>query len=338
MKKSHTLKQVPLKFGLVIFLLLLLILFFARLVIKNTVSVIIWRLVVLHTLIVVPGLCILLYVISSYRKQIFHLFVFAQQLQSLQDGQEPATTPYECILRTLIQYQNDLQRDIAGELSFRHLELDAWQHQINPHFLYNTLETIRSQAIEDHSLQSAEMIELLGRILRYSLSRNSNICTVDQELACLNDYIKIQQYRFFNRFDLIISIDENDFTLHRYPLPKLTLQPVVENAIYHGIDPKNSAGIIKVDFMRTDARIVITISDNGIGIAPERLKELNHMLSSFMYNQKLKSIKTQSFGLALQNINARIKLLYGYEYGITVLSVLNGGTQVIISLPVEVKK
>jgi len=260
----------------------------------------------------------------------------ARRLQEFQDVPASNGNDFELVDSVLNQYGNYLQKDMAEQLLIRGLELDAWQHQINPHFLYNTLETIRSQAIEDHSLQSAEMIELLGQILRYSLNRHSNLCTVDQELKCVESYFRIQQYRFANRFQLMVSIDENDFVLHRYKLPRLTLQPLIENAIYHGLDSKLGIGKIRLEFQHTTERILISVIDDGIGMPPERLRDINSVLQSFNYKQRLSAGKNQKFGLALQNINARIKLLYGYEYGITVFSDAEIGTQVMINLPVEV--
>lgn len=271
------------------------------------------------------------------RRNMLDLAFFAQDLQSLQDSANLPGTPCEQVKKTLDRYCSILQNNIASNLLNRHMELDAWQHQINPHFLYNTLETIRSQALEDDSIQAAEMIEILGRILRYSLNRNSDMCTIDQELDCIRDYFRIQQYRFNDRFELQVHIDENDFFLRRYTLPRLTLQPLIENAISHGLDSKRSNGLIEVKIQRTNKRILIYVSDNGSGIQQERLIEINNLLCSFAYNQRLSSYKNQNFGLALQNINARIKLLYGYEYGITVQSALNIGTQIIINLPAEEK-
>ena len=274
--------------------------------------------------------------LTNVNKNVRALSDHARRLQEFQDAALEYDNDFLLIDDVLTQYGNYLQKDVAEQLLIRGLELDAWQHQINPHFLYNTLETIRSQAIEDHSLQSAEMIELLGQILRYSLNRNSNFCTVDQELKCVESYFRIQQYRFANRFQLQVSIDENDFVLHRYKLPRLTLQPLIENAIYHGLDSKLGIGHIRLQFSHTTERILISVIDDGIGMSAERLRDINTVLQSFNYKQRLSSKKGQTFGLALQNINARIKLLYGYDYGITVFSDPEIGTQVVINLPVEV--
>ena len=282
-------------------------------------------------------LCLIIMQNRYNHKQLLTLFDLEQELLSYLPQTISSDNPYKQLRLILEQYKTTLQKGIAEELINRNLELDVWQHQINPHFLYNTLDTIRGQALEDDSIQSAEMIEILSQILRYSLNRSSSMCTIDQELSCIQNYFRIQQYRFEDRFRLKIDIDENDFLLHRYPLPRLTLQPLIENAISHGLSPKKGSGTIQLRFYRTEKRIIIETIDDGIGIEPDRLKALNDILDSFTYDQPLVRGEKYNFGLALQNINARIKLLYGVDYGVVVFSSLNIGTQVIISFPLDVR-
>lgn len=209
----------------------------------------------------------------------------------------------------------------------------ALQNQINPHFLYNTLEGIRGETLNAGLENVAKMAEALATFFRYTISNVENLVTLEDELTNVNNYYIIQRYRFGERLTLNVEYDtENEIEIMSYKLPKLTLQPIVENAIYHGIERKIGNGNVNIRIETTATRLIVTISDNGIGMTEERLREIDDKLN----RTTLEYIKPDSeahSGIAAVNVNNRIKLLFGEEYGICMYSTPNVGTDVEITLP-----
>lgn len=212
-------------------------------------------------------------------------------------------------------------------------ELTALQSQINPHFLYNTLDTIRGQAMCDDNLEVAKMIETLASFFRYSISRKGNMVTLRDELNNINNYMRIQQYRFKNRFTLEIVVDDEDRVAYDYYVPRLILQPIVENAIVHGLEEKTKGGQIVIEVTVTED-LIITVSDNGRGMSLKELDDLNQRIHSKKTSLEEEDMRhSQSTGIALPNINKRIELLYGKKYGLNVYSSIGCGTDVEIVIP-----
>lgn len=209
----------------------------------------------------------------------------------------------------------------------------ALQNQINPHFLYNTLEGIRSEALIANLTTVADMTEALGNFFRYTISNMDHLVHLEDELLNVENYYLIQQYRFGEKISLniVYSGDEKE-TLLKYQLPKLTLQPVIENAIYHGIERKISNGIITVRIEATNKRLIITISDDGLGMSKEQLDELLTKLNTD-YFEYISQADEEKGGIAIINVNNRIKLLFGEAYGINIFSTFGVGTDVEITLP-----
>ena len=214
-------------------------------------------------------------------------------------------------------------------LNKRQAQYLALQNQINPHFLYNTMDGIRSEALIAGLDNVADMTESLATFFRYTISNVENLVTVEQELDNCRNYFKIQQYRFGDRLRLKILSEDNCLL---YLLPKLTLQPILENSIIHGTEMKLGAGSTTIRIKRTDLRLLIEVEDDGVGMDEETLEELNRKLNSGM--ESLSQAQKSSGGIALVNVNNRIRLLFGQEYGIHVYSVKNVGTTVAVSLPV----
>lgn len=215
-------------------------------------------------------------------------------------------------------------------------ELTALQTQINPHFLYNTLDSIRGQALIDDNYEIARMVEALGAFFRYSISRTGNLVTLRDELANINNYMLIQGYRFNNRFSLEIIIDEEDENAYDFLIPKLIIQPVVENAIFHGLEEKIEGGKVSIEIIVTEKNLIIIISDNGKGIESERLKCLNERIqSAYMQSDDNSMKKYRNTGIALPNIHKRIQLLFGEEYGVIIYSTIGQGTSVEITIPAD---
>lgn len=209
----------------------------------------------------------------------------------------------------------------------------ALQNQINPHFLYNTLEGIRGEALSAGLGKAAKMLEALSTFFRYTISNLENLVTLEDELRNVYNYFIIQQYRFGERLKLSVEYnpdDESDILSCR--VPKLILQPIVENAINHGVERKIGIGKIRIKIECTKKRLIITVSDNGVGIAEEPLKKINNKLQGMSFDY-IKQDDEKHGGIAIENVNSRIKLLFGEEYGIYLYSSLNVGTDVEITLP-----
>lgn len=226
--------------------------------------------------------------------------------------------------------------------SKKQAEYLALQNQINPHFLYNTLEGIRGEALHAGLDNVAKMTEALATFFRYTISNMEQLVTLEDELNNIENYYIIQQYRFEDKLNFKIKMDaEDEKTILKYRLPKLTLQPIVENAVYHGIERKIGEGHILIKIKTTDKRLIITVSDDGPGMKAETLNELNRKLNSISFDY-IRTDKETKGGIALVNVNRRIKLLFGEEYGICIYSTFHVGTDAEITLPViidsEIKK
>ncbi len=228
--------------------------------------------------------------------------------------------------RLLEGYSRSLDEKYQRELINRQTELSALQSQINPHFLYNTLDAIRGKALIEDAPETADMVEALSRLFRYRINVPGQMVTLEQELNNLHDYMKIQTYRFGARFAYEESIEPNDALLS-YELPVLSLQPLVENAIYHGLEGKLGGGRIHLCVFTTGHRLVIRVSDDGVGMDDQALGELHRKLA-----EGIRAVpKGGSIGLS--NVNERVKLCFGQMYGLIVQSTLSVGTDVELSLP-----
>jgi len=208
----------------------------------------------------------------------------------------------------------------------------ALQGQINPHFLYNTLDSIRGQALLDGAEEIADMTEALSAFFRYSISRKGNLVTLRDEIWNLDNYMKIQQFRFEDKFVLTKKFDCNQDVLDCY-VPKMILQPIVENAIYHGLELLEEQGKVVLRIEDTDQKLRIQIEDSGVGIPEKLLREINAQFADTGY-QPAKPVSRKS-GIALKNVNDRIQLYFGKEYGLFIRSVVGIGTQVDITIPQE---
>ena len=222
------------------------------------------------------------------------------------------------------------QREMM-ELSVQQSQYLALQNQINPHFLYNTLDAIRSDALIAGEIRIADTIEALSTFFAYTISNMDQLATLDEELGHVRDYFYIQKYRFEERLNLQIEDwgDVEDPSI--FYVPRLTLQPLVENAIYHGLEERDKRGTVTISLEQTSEHLIIHVIDDGLGMEPERLKQLNARLRNVFAGQD-RSEKKQG-GIALRNVNSRIQLLFGEDYGIRLYSVKGCGTDVRVLLP-----
>lgn len=213
----------------------------------------------------------------------------------------------------------------------------ALQNQINPHFLYNTLEGIRGETLNAGLENVARMTEALATFFQYTMSQSDSLVTLEDELTNVDNYYIIQRYRFGDRLNLNVEYDaQGEPELLSCRVPKLILQPIVENSIFHGIERKIGRGEVRIKIECTEKRLIVTISDNGVGMSEERLREINAKLRGMSLDY-ITPAGEKSGGIAVMNVSNRIKLLFGEEYGICMYSTPDIGTDVEITLPL-VKK
>lgn len=222
-------------------------------------------------------------------------------------------------------------------LKNKQAEYLALQNQINPHFLYNTLEAIRGDAICEGMHNIADTTKALATFFRYTITEVGYLVTLEDELENIENYFTIQQYRFGEKLDMKINFPEDHLELMQVQLPKLTLQPLIENAISHGLECKVGVGTITIDIDYTKETLTIHVRDDGVGIEEEELLRLNQM---FLRQDKnpMSEERSQRGSIALGNVNSRIKLLFGEDYGIHINSILGMGTQVEVRLPLIIEK
>lgn len=202
-------------------------------------------------------------------------------------------------------------------------ELAYLRSQIDPHFLYNTLEVIRKMALEKESPEIAQMTVDMGNIFRYSAKGEDEV-TLEGEIAIIKSYIRIQQMRFAGKIEVFYFIPEEVLHLR---VMKMLLQPIVENSIFHGLEPRNQKGSLYIGARLEDETLIITVKDDGVGIAQEQLDEIQGMLAE-------DSTDTREH-VGLLNTHARIRLYYGRAYGISIESCPEDGTTVIMKLPAK---
>ncbi len=210
-----------------------------------------------------------------------------------------------------------------AEVLRKNAELDSLRSQINPHFLYNTLEMIRDAAIKGDAEQVSRVTSAIGKIYRYTV-KGAPLVPLSQEIDIIKAYVSIQQARFQNRITTIYNVSEAAACV---PVFKMLLQPLVENAFVHGLEPKPDNGVLYIGARTDENMLCITIRDNGVGIEPERLEEIRHQIDAG-------AIDTSSH-LGLVNVDARIKLQYGKEYGLEISGLPMDGTCMTIRLPID---
>ena len=271
-----------------------------------------------------------IYVPYKQSSKVLHLFVTGYTIRDLIDQRVLLSPEVEEITNKVQEIMDTGELINATEKQAHYLAL---QNQINPHFLYNTLEGIRDETLNAGLDNVAKMTEALATFFRYTISNVENLVTLEDELMNVNNYYIIQKYRFNERINLKVEYDTtNEVETMMYKIPKLSLQPIVENSIYHGIERKIGIGNLHIKIETTTKRLIITISDNGVGMTEERLKEINDKLSRTSLDYINPDTKTPG-GIAIVNVNNRIKLLFGEEYGICVYSTMHVGTDVEITLP-----
>jgi two-component system sensor histidine kinase YesM len=229
-----------------------------------------------------------------------------------------------------IQLVDTNTRLYEAELEQKESELSYLKSQINPHFLYNTLETMKGCAVEENAPKTMSMAKALGRIFRYSV-KGADIVLLREELDVIKSYVHIQEIRFGDRLQITY-----DFTGEALEckIPKIILQPIVENAIGHGLETKLGKGHLLISGRLDDkGDLIICVTDNGNGMSEDTLQQIKLCLSQSGNIQKSSIIS--SVGIGMVNVNRRIKLNYGMAYGLEIKSELNKGTEVTIRIPAK---
>ncbi|HHY08652.1 MAG TPA: histidine kinase [Corynebacteriales bacterium] len=211
------------------------------------------------------------------------------------------------------------------ENALREAELKALQHRINPHFMFNVLNSISRLIALGESDKAQEVLAAFTKMLRYSINDGDDIVTLQRELDYVNKYLYLQNLRFGNRVTYSINVDPN---LLATRIPFFTLQPLVENAIVHGLEPKESGGIIWISGYVEQDKAIITISDNGLGIPEEKVELIKDLTSN-----RLRSNIDYPTGIGINNVHKRLTLFFGNLYAFEISSQVNMGTTVKLALP-----
>lgn len=223
------------------------------------------------------------------------------------------------LIDEIYKEQEDKKKAEVNALRF---QLESLQSQINPHFMYNTLNAISYLALRKGAEDIREMIQSFNILLRASMSTSKEFITISEEIDCILSYLKIQECRYDNIFEFTYKVPED---MKHYKIPRLILQPIVENSLFHGIAPKNSHGNIKVEFISENDRIKVSVIDDGVGIRksaiPEIIKKGNSRNKSSFNN------------IGLVNVDERLKLYFGEEYRLRVYSSIGIGTCIEFFIP-----
>ena len=221
---------------------------------------------------------------------------------------------FEHLVKRIQQLMEEVKQE---ETTLRKTELKALQAQINPHFLYNTLDSISWMCEEGKTEEAVLMVNALAKLFRISISRGREIIPIDKEVQHAECYLQIQKFRYTNHFDYEFEVEDS---CKDYLCNKITLQPLIENALYHGLDMQDE-GHISIRIKEDGEDVLMEIEDNGIGMTEEQVSEL------FVNDG------TDNHGIGVKNVNDRIKIYFGDKYGISVRSELDVGTCVSIRIP-----
>lgn len=231
-----------------------------------------------------------------------------REVEELSDSFEHMVGRIQCLMTTVRE----------EEINLRKTELKALQAQINPHFLYNTLDSIAWMCERGKNADAVKMVHALARLFRISISRGHELIPIEKELQHAESYLLIQKFRYKNQFTYHFTVDES--CLHCL-CNKITLQPIIENSITHGLDLMVDPGHIEIEVCSEGEDILFKVSDDGIGMSAEQVAEL------------LKNEPSDRTGIGIKNVNDRLRIYFGPQYGLSIDSVPDEGTTVTIRMP-----
>lgn len=217
-----------------------------------------------------------------------------------------------------------IEKDYKREMENREAKFLALQSQINPHFLYNTLQVISGMALKKGAKEIYEMTQRLGGMFRYITNKRGDLVYIWEEVKHLQNYLYIQKVRFGENIAIDVFVDEQ---VNDAMIPLLSLQPIIENSFKHGFESQIEKGVLNIDIQKVFDEIEIVIEDNGMGMSIEELEMVREKLSTDYYSHNP--------SIGLKNVDTRIKLYFGNEYGIEITSKENEYTKVIIRLPYQ---
>lgn len=218
----------------------------------------------------------------------------------------------------VLQIKQLMENARNEEINLRKTELQALQAQINPHFLYNTLDSISWMCEQGKNADAVRMVNALATLFRISISRGHELIPIRSELQHADSYLKIQSYRYKNQFTYSFDVDEDCLD---YLCNKITLQPIIENAIYHGINGLVDEGKILVTVKSSGDDILFTVEDNGAGMDADQIEAI------------MSKERSEQAGIGIKNVNDRLKIYFGSRYGIRIDSAPDKGTKVCICMP-----
>lgn len=243
-------------------------------------------------------------------------------IEYLNPGEDEIGQLAKSFNKMVSQIKNLISTVYIEQKSKREAELRALQTQIQPHFLYNTLDTIHWIALEHQAYDIVSMVEALTNIFRISISRGEEVISYSEEIKHIQSYLFIQKVRYEDKLEYEMFFDSE---LEKYKILKLVIQPLVENSIYHGIKRKKGSGKIVIEGRIIDEEIELRVIDDGIGIEPDKLSKIVDVLEG--------RSKGEGIGYGMFNVNERIKLMFGNKYGIKIHSEYGKGTEVILRHP-----
>lgn len=250
----------------------------------------------------------LMYKVEAGQLETFANVKGAYEVQELSKSFNKMTYKIHNLMKEIIENKDKLRKS----------ELKALQAQINPHFLYNTLDSISWMAESGQNDDVVTMVNALADFFRISIRNGDNLITIEDELKHAESYLIIQEIRYKDKFDYIIEVDREAI---KYKTVKIILQPIIENAIYHGIECMPDKGLIKIKVKAVDDKVLLQVIDNGLGMSKETI-------------DRILSIEPERVsGIGVKNVNQRIQLYFGKEYGLEFKSEIERGTIVNIWLP-----
>ena len=294
------------------------------------------NMIVLMGVVVILSLVLLYFLLTKSRKLSYRIVdpidKICERLEAIGKGSllvcEPIQADVEEVqlltdgIETMVGHlKRQIDKNTEQEKQRRRTELALLQAQINPHFLYNTLDTIIWLIESGEITEAVTMVSSLSNFFRFSLSRGKSVITLAEEEQHIRSYLEIQQMRYRDLMEYKIDIPDQ---LKYYILPKLTLQPLVENALYHGIKNRRRKGFICVTGRMQSKRIILEVTDDGAGMTKERLEEVRASLEN-----------GSSEGFGLRTVHQRIRILFGMEYGLNVESTQDIGTRIIVAIPMH---
>lgn len=225
-----------------------------------------------------------------------------------------------------------IQKVYSAQLMQKEAQLEVLQQQINPHFLYNTFETMRGIALSEHNEKVADIVKNISEFMRYNMYGADGSTSLQMELQHVTNYIRIMDYRFDDKIRLTMEIPEQ---MRALSMPKFTLQPIVENAVLHGFTEKRADCEICISGQVQDGAARLRIVDNGCGIAADALEKINADLKEpFQPGQP----RNGRVSIGIYNVNSRLKLNYGDKYGVRIFSEVGVGTTAEIEFPAVMQK